>query len=502
MTMTSRFGRYETLRAIASGGMATVYLGRALGAGGFERLVAIKVMHPHIADDPEFVAMFLDEARLAARVRHPNVVATIDVQQLTHAEAPGGSPQLFIVMEYIDGPSLQLVQKELRKDGRLMPLSLAVRIFLDALAGLHAAHELIDADGAPLNLIHRDVSPQNLIVGLDGITRITDFGVARAESRLSSTRGGQLKGKIAYMAPEQIRSEASDRRCDIYAAGVLLWELLVGQRLFKAENDGAMVAKILQGAPRSPRSLNPDIPPDIDAVCMRALRISPHERWPTAADFADALEDAATVSGVGVASPRAVTTYLRQLDLGSGVVIEPPSRSRPSSGGSGSRRMPPSSLTPLATGPSSPDAASAISGPQRTGSTQVGAVVSYVTPRRPRRGLYVVGATMVLASGAALFYAGRMAGRFDLHRSESEIERAPAGRADAPTPEAASSAAAPTEPTVAASASPQPSASSSARAAARPANAPAAGPRPNSGPRPAPKPSTPASPTSFRPNDL
>src|SRR5262245_48253371 len=183
--MSLRFGRYETLRAIASGGMATIYLGRALGAGGFERLVAIKVMHPHIADDPDFVAMFLDEARLAARVRHPNVVATIDVQQLEHADGGQGTgTQLFIVMEYIEGPSLQLLQKEARKDSKLMPLGVMLRIFLDALAGLHAAHELVDSDGTSLNFVHRDVSPQNLIVGTDGVTRITDFGVARAESRL------------------------------------------------------------------------------------------------------------------------------------------------------------------------------------------------------------------------------------------------------------------------------------------------------------------------------
>ena len=370
--MTLRFGRYETLRAIASGGMATVYLGRALGAGGFERLVAIKVMHPHIADDPEFVAMFLDEARLAARVRHPNVVATIDVQQLRPGEVASSGPQLFIVMEYIEGPSLQIIQKELRTLGRMMPIPQSLRIFLDGLAGLHAAHDLIDADGSPLNLIHRDVSPQNLIVGSDGITRITDFGVARAESRLSSTRGGQLKGKIAYMAPEQIRSEPIDRRCDVYAAGVLLWEMLVGQKLFRAENDGAMVAKILAGAPRSPRSFNPDVPPDIDAVCMRALRLSPHERWQTAADFADALEDAANLCGVGVANARGLAAYVRSLEIPVPTASEPPSRApRPPASGSGSHSSKaPSSHAPLGGAPAIAEPGSSSSQP-RTGSTQV-----------------------------------------------------------------------------------------------------------------------------------
>src|SRR5262249_52844520 len=159
-------------------------------------------------------------------------------------------------MEYIERPPLQIILRDLRKEKSAIPLGIAIRIFLDILAGLHAAHELTGPDGALLHLIHRDVSPQNLLIGTDGISRITDFGVARAESRLSSTRGGQLKGKIAYMAPEQIRTEATDRRCDIYAAGAVLWETLVGQRLFRAENDGAMIAKILAGAKQSPRDLN------------------------------------------------------------------------------------------------------------------------------------------------------------------------------------------------------------------------------------------------------
>src|SRR5262249_4255840 len=157
---TLRVGRYETLRAIASGGMATVYLGRAVGAGGFERLVALKVMHPHIACEPEFVAMFLDEARLAARVRHPHVVATIDL-----VEDP-----LFLVMEFIEGPSLHLLLRTCARSKRPFPLGIALRIFLDMLSGLHAAHELTDASGELLNLVHRDISPQNVLVGVDGVS--------------------------------------------------------------------------------------------------------------------------------------------------------------------------------------------------------------------------------------------------------------------------------------------------------------------------------------------
>jgi serine/threonine-protein kinase len=179
-----RYGRYETLQPIASGGMATVYLGRAIGSSGFERRVAIKVMHPHVSTDPEFITMFLDEARLAARIHHPNVVSTLDFQRLEEAT--------FLVMEFIDGASLRDILRALRRRRQRMPIGTAVRIMIDALSGLHAAHELRGDDGEALQVVHRDVSPHNILVGADGITRITDFGVARAAARLTSTRGSQL----------------------------------------------------------------------------------------------------------------------------------------------------------------------------------------------------------------------------------------------------------------------------------------------------------------------
>ncbi|WP_437631446.1 protein kinase domain-containing protein [Sorangium sp. So ce854] len=304
--MTLHAGRYESLRAIASGGMATVYLGRALGAGGFERLVALKMMHPHIAAEPEFVAMFLDEARLAARVRHPNVVATFDL-----VEDP-----LCLVMEYIEGPSLHLLLRTCARAKRPVPLGIALRIFLDVLAGLHAAHELTGSDGEPLHLVHRDVSPQNVLVGVDGVARITDFGVARAETRLMSTRGNALKGKLAYMAPEQIRAQQVDRRSDVYSAGVVLWEMLTEERLFKADNDGALIAQILQGPPTGPRGVMPSVPAAIDLICLRALSTDPNSRFPSAAAFAEALEDAAAQTpGLAVSSPRAVEALIKEVGL-------------------------------------------------------------------------------------------------------------------------------------------------------------------------------------------
>ncbi|WP_437721989.1 protein kinase domain-containing protein [Sorangium sp. So ce861] len=294
------------MRAIASGGMATVYLGRAVGAGGFERLVALKMMHPHIAAEPEFVAMFLDEARLAARVRHPNVVATFDL-----VEDP-----LFLVMEYIEGPSLHLLLRTCARAKRPVPIGIVLRIFLDVLAGLHAAHELTGSEGEPLNLVHRDVSPQNVIVGIDGISRITDFGVARAETRLMSTQGNALKGKLSYMAPEQIQAEQVDRRSDVYSAGVVLWEMLTEERLFKADNDGALIAQILKGPPAGPRAVVPSVAAALDTICMRALRADPDDRFPTAAAFAEALEEAAAQTpGLAVSSPRAVEALIKEVGL-------------------------------------------------------------------------------------------------------------------------------------------------------------------------------------------
>ncbi|MFO0589374.1 MAG: serine/threonine-protein kinase [Polyangiaceae bacterium] len=302
--MSLRGGRYEILGTIASGGMATVHLGRALGAGGFERLVAVKTMHPHLAHEEDFVAMFLDEARLAARIRHPNVVATVDVQQ--------DEEGLFLVMEYIEGPSLSRLLRALKKKDRHLPLAIGLRIFLEALAGLQAAHELTGPDGEPLNLIHRDVSPHNILVGTDGISRLTDFGVAKAASRLASTRTGSAKGKINYMAPEQARSEAMDRRVDIYSAGVVLWETLTGERMIQGDSDMAIFQQIVQAQRRTPHEVLGDVPEEISAVTMRAIERDAAARFPTAAAFAEALEAAARACGIAPAPPRDVAKFVKE----------------------------------------------------------------------------------------------------------------------------------------------------------------------------------------------
>jgi len=302
--MMQRLGRYEIHHRIASGGMATVYLGRVVGEGGFQRLVAVKMMHPHLADDPDFVSMFLDEARLAALIRHPNVVATLDVQRV-----PEG---LFLVMDYIDGPTLGRILKLCERARHYMDLGIALRIFLDTLAGLDAAHDLIGPGGERLNLVHRDVSPSNVLVGSDGISRITDFGIARAEARITSTRGKQLKGKLPYMAPEQLSSQPIDRRVDVYAAGCVLWEVLTLQRLFQGDDEAQLLAAVLMGEKKPPNALRGDVPPTVSQVCMQALAKVEH-RYPSAAAFADALEEAARQDNLRIATVRDVGRFVKEL---------------------------------------------------------------------------------------------------------------------------------------------------------------------------------------------
>lgn len=275
-------GRYEVLEEIAQGGMATVYLGRARGAANFERLVAVKVCLPHLRGDEEFSGMFLDEARLAARIHHPNVVATLDV---------GDEEALYLVMEYIEGDKLSTLIKRASIKQQRIPLGVTTRVMIDALSGLHAAHELKDSTGEPLNLVHRDVSPHNVLVGVDGIARISDFGIAKAEARATVTREGSLKGKMSYMAPEQLAGRPVDRRADIYAAGVVLWECLAGRRLFRADSEVETFNLVLQNKIISPSTLWPEVPPELDAIVLRALALDPDKRFSTAAEFAEALEE-------------------------------------------------------------------------------------------------------------------------------------------------------------------------------------------------------------------
>jgi eukaryotic-like serine/threonine-protein kinase len=299
-------GRYALYGSIAAGGMATVHLGRLLGPVGFSRTVAIKRLHAQFASDPEFVSMFLDEARLAARIRHPNVVPTLDVV------ANGG--ELFLVMEYVPGESVSRLARAMRERRETIPLRILSAVMAGVLHGLHAAHEARDERGDPLGIVHRDVSPQNVLVGTDGVPRVLDFGVAKAAGRVQTTKEGQIKGKLAYMPPEQLRGAAVSRQTDIYAAGVMLWELVTGKRLFTADNEGALVAKVLEGRIDPPSRVlfaeRPELATDenvgalgeLDRTALRALDKDPSARFATAREMALAIERTwppATSSEVG-----------------------------------------------------------------------------------------------------------------------------------------------------------------------------------------------------------
>ncbi len=287
-------GRYALFDEIASGGMASIHLGRLLGGAGFTRTVAIKRMHEQFAREHEFVTMFMDEARVAARVRHPNVVTTLDVVE--------NEGQLFVVMEYVHGSALSTLIRLARKSHQPIPLPIVAAIVAGALRGLHAAHEATDDLGRPLEIVHRDVSPQNVLVGVDGIARVIDFGVAKAAGRLQTTHQGQLKGKVPYMSPEQVSGKPVSRRSDVYAAGAVLAETLVLRRLFEADNEAAIITMIREARYELPSHVDAAIPPAWDAIVARALAQDPADRYPDAREMAQAIEavgPVATAAEVG-----------------------------------------------------------------------------------------------------------------------------------------------------------------------------------------------------------
>jgi serine/threonine-protein kinase len=275
-------GRYAIFDPIASGGMATVHFGRFAGPGGFSRTVAVKRLHPQFASDPEFVGMFLEEARLAARIHHPNVVQTLDV--VTSGD------EVFIVMEYIEGETLARLLGRTRARNERMPIPALLRVGTDVLQGLHAAHEACDERRAPLNIVHRDVSPQNIMVGVDGVSRLLDFGVAKAAGRVQTTAEGKIKGKLAYMPPEQLGGARVTRLTDLYALAVVLWECATGQRLFTGENEAQLVGKLLHHEIEPPSRFG-SLPETLEALIMKGLSREASQRFASAREMLLALEE-------------------------------------------------------------------------------------------------------------------------------------------------------------------------------------------------------------------
>ncbi|MDB4942782.1 MAG: serine/threonine protein kinase [Labilithrix sp.] len=293
-------GRYVLYGELASGGMATVHFGRLSGPVGFSRTVAIKRLHPHFAKDPEFVTMFLDEARLASRIRHPNVVPTLDVVTM--------EGEIFLVMEYVAGEALSKLLKTAWQRELPVPPRVVATIMSSVLHGLHAAHQAKDEHGRELGIVHRDVSPQNILVGSDGASRVLDFGVAKAAGRMQTTRDGQVKGKIAYMPPEQLSGSTLSRQSDIYAASVVLWEALCGRRLFDGETEALVLVRAIEGKIDPPSSINPAVTKAIDDVVLRGLARDPAARYATARDMALAIEQT-----VGLASPYEVSEWVEAM---------------------------------------------------------------------------------------------------------------------------------------------------------------------------------------------
>jgi serine/threonine-protein kinase len=289
---TAKIGRYALFDKFASGGMATVHLGRLDGAGGFSRVVAIKRLLPHLVQDSDFAEMLLKEARLAARVRHPNVVPTLDVV--------ASKGEVLLVLEYVHGESLSALCRAQAKRNDLIPLNIVVSVMLEALEGLHAVHEATDERGRSLGMVHRDVSPPNVVVGVDGMARVLDFGIVKALEQLEETVPNRLKGKTGYMSPEQIRAERLTRASDIFAAGIVLWELLTLRRFASGSGDKERIDKIMAGNFPRPSEFRPELGEIIDDIVMRALAFDPNERYATARDFAQALGAAAEPASAGV----------------------------------------------------------------------------------------------------------------------------------------------------------------------------------------------------------
>jgi serine/threonine-protein kinase len=297
-----RLDRYELLCPIAEGGMASVWIARQTGKHGFQRLVAVKTILPKYASEPRFQQMFVDEARIASRIQHVNVAQILDVGEQHEVT--------YLVMEYVDGDALSKVYRAAEKSGVRIPAGIVLRVMADVSGGLHAAHELRDSAGQPLGVVHRDVSPQNVLLSTQGVAKLIDFGIAKARDRLAGdTNTDQLKGKVQYMAPEQALARPMDRRADVWAVGAVLYHLLVGKPPFEAENEVQSLFLLASGKPPAP--LPPSVPAAVAAVVRKALSNAPDRRYATASELQQAIE-AAMVEAHLTTTTAAVAAFLEK----------------------------------------------------------------------------------------------------------------------------------------------------------------------------------------------
>jgi serine/threonine protein kinase len=404
-------GRYECLMPIARGGMASVWAGRLRGARGFERLVAIKTILPSLAEDPSFVQMFLEEGRIAARIQHPNVVPVLDLGEQDDL--------LYLVLDWVEGEPLSMLLREALSRRLPIPEGIAGRIVVDVCAGLHAVHEQRDDEGRLLGLVHRDISPQNVLIASDGQVRLVDFGVAKATLRsISETAPGVLKGKAGYVAPEQALGRPVDRRADLFAVGILLFQMVTGRHPFRGENEVATLANLLSRGVPAPGAVAGRPPSALDVVILRALSRPPEERFPDAIEMARAVEVALRGE---LASPAQVATFLGAVvgeriaarrhalrkaifDADRGVTGEVPELSTPSqqlavTGESAPWGLDPASLPAVPAPPSAEVSAPAVEAPPSGAST----------PRRRAPGWALGGGALLVASAFALLLRARSA---------------------------------------------------------------------------------------------
>ncbi len=296
------YGQYVLVRKLAEGGMAEIFLAKLLGTDGFERNVVIKRMLSNLSSLPDFVEMFREEARLAARLAHPNI---IQIHELGFIDGC-----YYICMEYLAGEDFSTTLRQAGRKRQYTPMPITLRVLVDAARGLHFAHDFTNEQGEPLHIVHRDISPSNLYVTYQGQVKVLDFGIAKAASRLVQTRTGVVKGKYIYMAPEQAQGQEVDRRSDVFSLGVSLYESLTNVRPFARENDLAVLNALTQGDFQPPSLLRREIPPELEAVVLQAMALRPETRYATAADFADALEHGLR-GRVPVASHKELAEYLR-----------------------------------------------------------------------------------------------------------------------------------------------------------------------------------------------
>ncbi|MFO0590966.1 MAG: serine/threonine-protein kinase [Polyangiaceae bacterium] len=275
-----RVGKYHLIALLGQGGMASVYLSLVPGPLGVNKLLVVKVLREDLSQDTDFLGMFLNEARLAARLNHANVVQTYEIGM-----ADG---RHFLAMDYLDGQPLNSLLRKASRKG--MPLDIHLRILSDMLAGLHYAHTLTDFDGTPLHVVHRDVSPQNVFVTYDGHVKVVDFGIAKAAGAASTTQSGTFKGKLAYAAPEQAGGDVVDARADVFSAGVMLWEAIAKRRFAPADDQAAMLGRRLTGNEPKIRDAVPNVDPELADICDRALALRPEDRFPSAQALRDAIE--------------------------------------------------------------------------------------------------------------------------------------------------------------------------------------------------------------------